>query len=92
VTNLARLVADSAAADAERPAIRMDDAVAPYGGLDQATRRVAGLLRAYVKDRVAAYKYPRRVWFVDALPKGPTGTIVKREIAVPESEPAARGS
>src|SRR6266516_1611930 len=28
-------------------------------------------LRAYVKERVAAYKYPRHVWLVDALPKGP---------------------
>jgi long-chain acyl-CoA synthetase len=40
-------------------------------------------LRAYVNDRVAAYKYPRRVWLVDALPKGPTGKVLKREIAVP---------
>ncbi|HEY4278510.1 MAG TPA: long-chain fatty acid--CoA ligase [Conexibacter sp.] len=41
-------------------------------------------LREYVKERVAAYKYPRHVWFVEALPKGPTGKILKREIAVPE--------
>jgi long-chain acyl-CoA synthetase len=40
-------------------------------------------LRAWVKDRVAAYKYPRHVWLTDALPKGPTGKILKREIAVP---------
>jgi len=40
-------------------------------------------LRAYVKAQVAAYKYPRRVWFVDALPKGPTGKIMKREIVAP---------
>jgi long-chain acyl-CoA synthetase len=43
-------------------------------------------LRAFVKSQVAAYKYPRRVWFVDALPKGPTGKILKREITVPEEE------
>jgi long-chain acyl-CoA synthetase len=41
-------------------------------------------LRSYVKDQVAAYKYPRRIWFVDELPKGPTGKILKREIEVPE--------
>ncbi len=46
-------------------------------------------LKAYVKDQVAAYKYPRRIWFVDELPKGPTGKILKREIAVPESVGAA---
>ncbi|MFD0071223.1 long-chain fatty acid--CoA ligase [Streptomyces sp. NPDC127166] len=40
-------------------------------------------LREYVKDRVAAYKYPRRVWLVDALPLGPSGKILKREITVP---------
>jgi long-chain acyl-CoA synthetase len=38
-----------------------------------------------VKGQVAAYKYPRVVWFVDTLPKGPTGKILKREIEVPES-------
>lgn len=42
-----------------------------------------GELRDFVKARVAAYKYPRLVWFVDALPKGPTGKILKREIAPP---------
>ncbi len=40
-------------------------------------------LRAYVKARIAAYKYPREIWFVDELPKGPTGKILKREIDVP---------
>jgi long-chain acyl-CoA synthetase len=38
---------------------------------------------AYVKDRIAAYKYPRVVWFLDDLPKGPTGKILKREIETP---------
>ncbi len=40
-------------------------------------------LREYVKARVAPYKYPRRVWLVDALPKGPTGKVLKREIVIP---------
>jgi long-chain acyl-CoA synthetase len=42
-------------------------------------------VRDYMKQRVAAYKYPRVVWFADALPKGPTGKILKREIEVPVS-------
>ena len=46
-------------------------------------------LKAYVKEQVAAYKYPRKVWFVDELPKGPTGKILKREIDVPEKVAAA---
>ncbi len=37
----------------------------------------------YVKCQIAAYKYPRLVWFLDELPKGPTGKILKREIEPP---------
>ena len=40
-------------------------------------------LRAFVRDEVAAYKYPRHVWIVDELPKGPTGKILKRMIEAP---------
>jgi long-chain acyl-CoA synthetase len=40
-------------------------------------------IRDFVKDRVASYKYPRRIWLVDELPKGPTGKILKRDIAIP---------
>jgi long-chain acyl-CoA synthetase len=41
-------------------------------------------LRTFARDRVAAYKYPRRVWLVDSLPKGPTGKILRREVQPPE--------
>jgi long-chain acyl-CoA synthetase len=40
-------------------------------------------LRDFVKGEVASYKYPRKVWIVDELPKGPTGKILKREVEVP---------
>ena len=40
-------------------------------------------LRDHVKGQVAAYKYPRHVWIVDALPKGATGKIQKRDIVIP---------
>jgi long-chain acyl-CoA synthetase len=40
-------------------------------------------VREFVRAQVAAYKYPRHVWFVDELPKGPTGKILKRAIDVP---------
>jgi long-chain acyl-CoA synthetase len=43
-------------------------------------------LQAFVKERVAAYKYPRHVWLVPELPKGPTGKILKREIGMPAGE------
>ena len=40
-------------------------------------------LRAFVRDEIAAYKYPRHVWFVEELPMDATGKVRKREIAVP---------
>jgi long-chain acyl-CoA synthetase len=40
-------------------------------------------LKAFVKEQVASYKYPRQIWLVDELPKGPTGKILKREISPP---------
>ena len=44
-------------------------------------------LRSFVRDRVAAYKYPRRVWVVAELPKGPTGKILRREVQPPADLP-----
>lgn len=43
-------------------------------------------LQAFAKERLAAYKYPRAVWLVDELPKGPTGKILRREVSAPEKE------
>ena len=40
-------------------------------------------LRAFAKERVAPYKYPRAVLVVDALPHGMSGKILKRDITVP---------
>ena len=40
-------------------------------------------IKAFAKEQLAAYKYPRHVWVVDALPKGPTGKILHREVTVP---------
>ena len=47
-------------------------------------------VKSYVKEQVASYKYPRKVWFVDDLPKGPTGKILKREIEVPDTVAAGQ--
>ena len=46
-------------------------------------------IRDFVRDQVAAYKYPRTVWIVDELPKGPTGKILKREIKRPAGDESA---
>ena len=37
-------------------------------------------VKAFVRERVAAYKYPRLVLLVDELPHGPSGKIQRREI------------
>ncbi|MEU6155003.1 long-chain fatty acid--CoA ligase, partial [Actinosynnema sp. NPDC047251] len=37
-------------------------------------------LVAWGKERLAAYKYPRRVEFVTGLPLGPSGKVLKREL------------
>ncbi len=41
-------------------------------------------LRAFARERVAAYKYPRHIWIVDDLPKGPSGKILRREVHPPQ--------
>jgi long-chain acyl-CoA synthetase len=37
-------------------------------------------LVAFVQEKVAAYKYPRRVEILEALPLGPSGKVLKREL------------
>jgi long-chain acyl-CoA synthetase len=42
-------------------------------------------LRDFTKERLAAYKYPRVIWFTEELPKGGTGKVLKREVEIPEA-------
>jgi long-chain acyl-CoA synthetase len=42
----------------------------------------AGLI-AFVRERVAAYKAPKSIDFVDALPRNPSGKILKKELRRP---------
>jgi long-chain acyl-CoA synthetase len=41
-------------------------------------------LRAFCRERIAAYKYPRHVWLEAALPKTATGKLLRREVVPPE--------
>jgi len=43
----------------------------------------AGELIGWARERIAGYKLPKSVDFVDALPRNPTGKILKREIRKP---------
>ena len=78
----------------EHPAVREAAVIGvPHAGLGEEVAAAVALkadadvtadeLRDHVKGQVAAYKYPRHVWIVDDLPKGPTGKVLKREIEAP---------
>ena len=43
----------------------------------------AGALITWARERIAGYKLPKSVDFVDALPRNPTGKILKRELRKP---------
>jgi acyl-CoA synthetase (AMP-forming)/AMP-acid ligase II len=43
----------------------------------------AGALIDWARESIAGYKLPRSVDFVDALPRNPTGKILKRELRKP---------
>jgi long-chain acyl-CoA synthetase len=67
----------------------LGEEVAAAVALKPGASTTADDLRAHVRAQVGAYNYPRYVWLVDALPKGPTGKILKREIVAP-TEPSPR--
>jgi long-chain acyl-CoA synthetase len=43
----------------------------------------ASELRAFVRERIAPYKTPREIYFIDAMPLTPTGKVLKRALVVP---------
>jgi long-chain acyl-CoA synthetase len=62
------------------PHAELGEEVAAAVALKPDTRVTEDELREFVKEHVAAYKYPRVVWFLDELPKTATGKILKREL------------
>ena len=38
-------------------------------------------VKDYIGDNLARYKTPRRVVFIESLPRNPTGKVLKRELA-----------
>ncbi|HTX30739.1 MAG TPA: long-chain fatty acid--CoA ligase [Solirubrobacteraceae bacterium] len=41
-------------------------------------------IRDYALEKLSKYKVPTKIWFLDELPKGPTGKILKRELEPPQ--------
>ena len=83
----------------QHPAVRECAVVGvPHAGLGEevgaavvlrpGARASAEELSEFVRAQIAAYKYPRLVWFVDELPKTATGKILKRDIAIQAAEAA----
>jgi long-chain acyl-CoA synthetase len=56
------------------------ETVRAFVSLKPGREATADELIAFCKERMAAYKYPRIVDFVDELPKTLTGKILRREL------------
>jgi long-chain acyl-CoA synthetase len=63
-----------------KPDEKLGEEVLAFVALKQGADATEDEIKAYCKERLAAYKYPREVRIVDDLPKGPTGKILKKEL------------
>jgi long-chain acyl-CoA synthetase len=66
-------VPDAEMGEQVKAVVQLRDSVTPSDEL-------AAEIIAYVRDRIAHYKAPRSVDFVDELPRSATGKLVKREL------------
>ncbi|MDO8477410.1 MAG: AMP-binding protein [Candidatus Rokubacteria bacterium] len=65
---------------APRPHAVRGECVAAFVVLKRGAMPSAGELVAYCRDRMASYKVPSSIDFVQALPKGATGKVLRREL------------
>lgn len=63
------------------PHIRLGETVAVVTVMDKEKIVTERELRQYVADRLAPYKVPQQVLFVDSIPKGPTGKVQRIGLA-----------
>ena len=59
---------------------RLGEEVVAYVALKAGAHADEQDVIAFCRDRMAPYKYPREVRFLSALPVGPTGKILKKEL------------
>ncbi|HIW92593.1 MAG TPA: long-chain fatty acid--CoA ligase [Candidatus Corynebacterium avicola] len=65
-----------------RPDERLGEEVHAFVALTDHQAVTEEDLKAYCKERLAAYKYPRQIHLMGEIPKGATGKILKRELPV----------
>lgn len=63
--------------------------IAAVVALNEGASATGEEIEAFCRERLADYKAPRRVVFVDALPRNATGKVVKRELAEQITEQTA---
>jgi long-chain acyl-CoA synthetase len=72
-------VAEAAVVGMHHPELGED--VAAFVTLRPGTAAAPDELIAHCREHLAAFKYPRRLTVLDALPKSPTGKILKARLA-----------
>ncbi len=63
------------------PSPDLGEEVAAFVSLKPMARITAEELLEHCKEHLARFKYPRQVKILKELPKGPTGKILKSELA-----------
>ncbi len=56
----------------------------------EASEALKGEIQSFAKGQVAGYKYPRKIEFVDTLPKTPSGKVKRNDLRRRELAPADR--
>jgi fatty-acyl-CoA synthase len=69
------------------PDVEWGESLVAFVVLNAGSRASAEELIEHVRQKLADYKRPRRVIFVDVLPRNPTGKVLKRELKTRAAQP-----